>query len=145
MSKTYKTYKAIDDTIEIVKNMLLQADLLDGLSLNQTQLKNASKPIFWYINTRSKEASDKETYISYTIQSLEPHEHGDGIILSRVATVNVNIFTRRRNVDDLIKELNDVFVDSNWTFELQDIDYDSGLQFYTHTFSCQAVLVNEEN
>jgi len=145
MTKTYKTYKAIDDTIEIIKNMLLQADLLDGLSLNQTQLKNASKPIFWYINTRSKEASDKETYISYTIQGLEPHEYGDGIILARVATVNVNIFTRRRNVDDLIKKLNDVFVDNNWTFELQNSDYDSGLQFYTHTFSCQAVLVNEED
>lgn len=142
MGNTYKTYQALLDTVEIVENLLKDAGLLDGLSLTPESIKTAKKPIFWYLNTKSKEASSKETYVTYSVQGLDPHDWGDGRIISRSPSVNINIFTRIRKSDNLIKDLNDVFVNNGWTFELQNSDYDGGLHFYIYTFNCRVVLMD---
>ena len=122
MANTYKTYQALLDTVEIAENLLKQAGLIDGLTLTPESIKTAKKPIFWYLNTKSKEASSKETYVTYSVQGLDPHDWGDGRVISRSPSVNINIFTRIRKSDDLIKDLNDVFVNNGWTFELQNSD-----------------------
>lgn len=139
----YKTYQALKDVVKIVADLLLEADLVEGLSLTPEQIKSENKPIFWYINTRSKEASEKETYITYSIIDLKPNEYGDGKIISRVPSVIINVYSRERNINEIIENLNNVFVDNFWTFELQNIGFDNGTQSYNYTFICQAVVVND--
>ena len=136
-----KTHEAIDATIEAVKAILAGASLLDGLSLTPEQIKSTTTPIFWFINTKSKDASEKETYVTYYISGLPPIQYGDGVPVVRKASVIVEIFTRRMRVTQLTEDLNNAFLNVGWTFELQSMNYDNGNQMYVHTFLCEGQVM----
>lgn len=143
MLKGYMTSQALKDTINIVRNLLIDAGLVEGLSLTPEQIKTTVEPIFWHITTRSKDASDKPLYVTFNINELAPYNYGDGKVLARKPSVITNIYSRSRNVDELIENLNKTYVDKEWTFELRDMGFDAGLQMYSYTFLSEAVIVDE--
>lgn len=139
-----KTYEVMQYLADTGRNLLVAAGLIDGLTLNQDELKNEAQPIFWFINTNSKIASEKETYITYSISGAPPLSYGDGEVMTRQGILIVEIFTRKRSIDDLIKNLNDTFLENSWAFELGNWNYDSSLQMYYYQFECQVKVISDE-
>lgn len=135
-----KLYKAIQEAKTVIEDLLILAEFERGVSLTLAEVEKSIMPLFWYITLTGKSASEKETYVTYSFISCSPAAYSDGKNKGRKVTVSIDLFTRKRNVDDLIKALNDVFVDNDWSFELNSIIYDNGNQMYVHSFSVIALI-----
>lgn len=118
-----KLYKARQLVRKRVAYLLSNALLIDGATLNITQLKNENKPIFWYISSRNIEASSKEVYVVYNITSLDPNEYGDGEALLYNTIVDITIFSRRENIDELLKKINNAFDNDKWFLQFVSDNY----------------------
>lgn len=138
----YKTITAIYDIQKTITNLLIEAGFKDGRGISPNQIKIATEPIFWYINVPSKEASDKETYIVYSITGTSPHDYGDGTILSRRASVQITLMSRNRDIRKVLHKLENKMLEGKWTFELLNTDFDNGLQMTSYTFLCEAVIMD---
>lgn len=138
----YRTINAIYDIQKIIKDLLVAAGFKDGRGISQSEVKNATEPIFWYINVPTKEASDKETYIVYSITGTRPHEYGDGKIMTRKASVQFRVMTRNRDIRKTLHKLENKMISNLWTFELLNSDFDNGLQMTSFTFLSEAVIMD---
>lgn len=128
--------QAINDTKEAISLILLQAGFANG-----SKGIVDDKPMFWFINVTSIEGGEKETYLTYSFSTVPgQNQHGDGQPISRYLRVDLNLWSRKKDVDDLIKKLEDVFVLRGFPFELDNIDYDSGNQLYRYSFYTNCVV-----
>lgn len=129
-----KTVDAILEVREAVSDILINADFIKGTSSGSN-----NTPMFWFINVSGTGASKKQTYLTYNIVDLERTSFGDGKPIIRKATISINLYSRKKNVDDYLTALNNAFLNENWVFELDRIDYDNANQLYVYSFltSCQ--------
>lgn len=134
------TYEGIIATERIVSNLLLNCDFVEGLSLSLSSIKVEHRPIFWPISIKNKEASEKETYITFLITNCAPSKFSDGKCSMRKMSVLINLFSRTRNVYEHIEKMNEVFLENHWTFEMQNIDFDTGNQLFIFSFIVEALI-----
>ena len=133
-----KTIEAFIEAKTSVETALVAAGLLKGISLSADQIKNATTPIFWFIKLTSKDASEKEIYVTWSITSNVPFIYGDGAIKGRRVSTNVTVFARKQNVDSWLTAIENALRAVYWTFETQSIDFDTGNQMYVYSFTCEA-------
>lgn len=102
-----------------VLSILEGAGLIDGEKATASQA--SSKVLFWDTVLKTKEASDKQTYLVWELVSLNGRGKADNRICNREAYVVFDIFTKRsktsKQVQVLIKSIEDKAIGAGWQFE----------------------------
>lgn len=105
---------------EVIK-MLEDAGLVDGEKATEQQKQSPSVVLFWDTVLKSKIASDKQTYVVWTLVSTERKNHADDKVRAREAFAAYDIYTRRtktsKQVQDLISSLDEQASENGWQFE----------------------------
>lgn len=105
---------------EVIK-MLEDAGLIDGEKATEQQKRSPSVVLFWDTVLKSKIASDKQTYVVWTLVSTERKNHADDKVRAREAFAAYDIYTRRtktsKQVQDLISSLDEQASEHGWQFE----------------------------
>jgi hypothetical protein len=139
MSKLYDAYKQIRDAVE---DVMIDAGFARGTS---SDVASQTSVMFWFMNLTSKDAGQKQKYITYNILSLSPNHRGDGEVLSRQAEVQINIYSAHVNCDNEFQTLNNAFLASTafGNFEFSDLGYDSGTQLYRYSFTVKSNVIGD--
>lgn len=136
-----KLYTSIFKAIDQIKLLLIDAGLVDGITLTNEQLKVSKDTLFWHIAVKNEEGSKKQTYVTYSVISSQPTLYGDGIPHGYSVIIGLNIFSNKENVKDLIDDINTSADNFGWQFELSSaISYDHQLNLYTYPFNLLKVL-----
>lgn len=131
-----KTYNALFNSIDEIKLILSTAGIVDGVTLTPEQLKTTRKVLFWYISVRSTDASKKDTYVTFDVLEITPRVHGNGKPIAYRVTINLQIFTNKEDIRNLIKEINDAAEDNGWSFDLaSNPDYEQTSRVFTYSFN----------
>lgn len=105
---------------EVIK-MLEDAGLIDGEKATEQQKRSPSVVLFWDTVLKSKIASDKQTYVVWTLVSTDKKNHADDKVRAREAFVAYDVYTRRtktsKQVQDLISSLDEQASENGWQFE----------------------------
>lgn len=137
-------YSALKQTQEATELALINAGFIDGSTLKASQIKTTTDPLFWFMKVTSKDASEKSLYATYGISDLGPISHGDGEPNVRRARVEINIYSRAKNIDELLEATNNSFIAIFKNFELRQIIYDTSLQVYNYSFISSANVTEVE-
>lgn len=117
MTTTRALMLAQRETIELLKS----AGCVDGEKATDAQRRSTQVVLFWDSVLKSKAASDKQTYVVYSVVSAEPVHRADDGVITREAYVNVDVFARRsmlaKSTQDLISALNAAALSAGWAFE----------------------------
>jgi len=138
-----KLIKALDDITLSVENALVNAGLVDGLSLSIEEIKIAASPLFWFMTVKSKEASDKQSYLVWSFQSVS-EMFGDGKPLAFPFEVNITLYSRNRVIDDTLEKIENAFIDLHYKFDFGMIDYDTNRMMYLYQFVVKAQVSEVE-
>ena len=138
-------YSALKQTQVATELALVNAGFVDGSLKKATEIKAENTiPFFWFMKVTSKDASEKSLYATYEISDLGPISHGDGEPNVRRARVQVNIYSRAKNIDELLEATNNSFIAIFKNFELRQIIYDTSLQVYNYSFFLSANITELE-
>lgn len=137
-----KTYEAIIEAEKVARDLLSEAGLVDGSTKSADEIKETTDTIFWRVSVTSKDGSDKSTYATYEIDSTEPYQSMDGVVVTRKIDLILNLVTRRRKIPEIISDVNDVCLENGFTFELQSTDYEANSKAYVYTFTIGFLLTD---
>jgi len=130
-----RTSQAIFEAADAVETILIAAGVKDGIELSEEELSATRDPLFWLINTPSQIASDKQTYVIYTIATSPQIVSGDGKVMSRQVTVTLDIYSRLRINRELINKIDEEFDKAGIVLELNaPLTYNQATQLYNYSF-----------
>ena len=129
---------ALDQFQTAIEAAFTEAGFVDGTSLSATKIKTEKKPLFWFMNVTSKDASDKPLYLTYDIVDMDPNTYGDGEALMRRARAIVYIYSKKRKISTQMKAVDNACISKFKNFELNTINYDAGVQRYQYSFRVAA-------
>jgi hypothetical protein len=130
-----RTSQAIFEAADKIQEILVAAGVKDGIKLGQEELKTSKDPLFWLINTPSQIASDKQTYVIYTVTTTPKIVSGDGKVISRQVSVTIDINSRLRINRDLITKIDEEFEKEGIILELNSpLTYNQATQLYNYSF-----------
>ncbi|MFA7136730.1 MAG: hypothetical protein WC125_12860 [Bacteroidales bacterium] len=129
---------------EVIK-MLEDAGLVDGEKATEQQKRSSSVVLFWDTVLKSKIASDKQTYVVWTLVSTERKNHADDKVRAREAFAAYDIYTRRtktsRQVQDLISSLDEQASENGWQFEYNGpAEYERDTAIYHIAFNLYKIF-----
>lgn len=137
---SYSVTKAIFDTQELVDSVLTQAGLIDGLTLDNEEVKNETTPLFWFVQVASKVGSEKPTYVTYTITSADRYHSGDGKVINRKVICPVTVFSRNRDIRSIVESIDSSFRANNWRFKFSSVQYNFEIKMFIYEFVAEAVV-----
>jgi len=107
---------------------LAKAGLVEGASLeDDSQLKKEKRVVFWQGKVENQIASEKETFVTFKVASVDPIADGDDGTASRNALAYVDLWTTLptdsekilKTLDRIEKALGDL----GWSFEQSGQEY----------------------
>ena len=125
---------ALDQFQTALEQAFTEAGFVDGTTLTAAKIKTEKKPLFWFMNVASEEASNKPVYLTYDIVNLDPEQFGDGAPLLRRCRSIVNIWSKKRSILAKIIAIDNACISKFKNFELNNINYDAGMQRYQYSF-----------
>lgn len=101
--------------------MLESAGLTDGEKATQSQSNSSAAVLFWDTPLKSKGASDKQSYVVWTLVSTDKKTSADDLVRAREAFASYDVYTRRaktsKQVRELISSLDEKAIEKGWQFE----------------------------
>jgi hypothetical protein len=134
-----KLIKALQEITTSVENAFLTAGMVDGLSLGEEDIKNATEPIFWFVYVKSSIASEKQYYIVWNYQLINS-EYGDGEKLMFPFEVAITFYSRNKMVDIYVEKIENAFLENHYIFEFGSVDYDTNRMMYSYKFVVKAMV-----
>lgn len=139
-----KLFDALTQAIAEIKEALNGAGLIEGITLNQEDLKSSRAVLFWFIEVKSEEASRKATYATFNVNTITPDLYGDGKTLAHKVTVELNIFTNKEDINILMNDLNNAAEAAGWAFDLASAPtYEQQAKLYNYNFLLEKHLYEE--
>lgn len=139
-----KLFDALTQATSEIKEVLKSAGLVEGITLTQEELKSSRAVLFWFIEVKSEEASRKATYATFNVLKLNPSLYADGKIMSLKATIELNIFTNKEDINILMNDLNNTAEAAGWNFDLSNApSYDQQTKLYNYNFLLEKNLYEE--
>lgn len=136
-----KSFEALFKAQDEMKELLSQCNLLEGISVNETELKEIKQDMYWHLFVKNTDASAKRTYLTYSVNTVVPLAWGDNKALNFDCSIELKIFTNKDEIRDLISTINSKADELNWRFEMSSpIQYESQSQKYTYTFILSKVI-----
>lgn len=139
-----KVIEALNAVTDELETILSGAGLISGLGLSSQQLTNETGLIFWPSQVTSKAGSEKEQYLTYTPTAVDPTNYGDGKVITRAVTIQLELFSRNRSLTTEAAIIENALTAARWGFEFVGFDYDAGNQMYVFTFETKAEVTDDE-
>lgn len=141
MNTSTAVKQAQAELIEILES----AGLVDGEKATQQQQQNSATVLFWDTVLKSKSASDKQTYLVWTLVSTERKTRADDKVRAREAFGSYDIYTRRtktsKQVQDLISSLDEEATEKGWQFEYNGpAEYERDTAIYHIAFNLYKIF-----
>ena len=138
--RTIKTRKVC--RTEIIK-LLKSIDLVEGISLSDTEIEKTTKTLFWHGVLRNQKARNKTTYLSYYFPNFESKVSADNDDFLREVMVAIDVFSKRsfdsKENMDLLEKLEDIFKDNGFEVEFADEIFESekisGKSVYSYRYN----------
>ena len=121
-----------------IEDALVASGLLKGTTLTVAEIVSATDPVFWFVFVSSKDASEKEIYLTYNIIGTPAVAFGDGETMGREVQITLSLFTRKHIVDDLILAINTELENRLWDFEFNNVYWDDSNKMFTYSFTSKA-------
>ena len=119
---------------EDIRAALKAAGLLDGISLQASQLHNETRPCFWRGVIRDPVARAKDQYITWNIPSSEANTRADDKTLIREITIAVDVFSKRSFESEanqkLLERLEKAFDQADYEVEFADEQFENDTQLF---------------
>lgn len=133
-------YQALQKIEDKITATLTNAGLIDGIYLDREAIKTQNKIMFWRDFVVVKEGSEKDTYIVWKIDSLNPCISGDGTLLYVNYKVSVFIRTKRYKIIPEIESIENACEKNGINFQYGNSSYDSEIRSYNYTFYLNGVI-----
>ena len=119
---------------EDIRKALRAAGLLDGISLQASQLHNESHPCFWRGAIRDPVARSKDQYVTWHIPSSDTAERADDKTFLREITIAVDVFSKRSFESEanhkLLERLETAFDNAGYEVEFADEIYENDTKLF---------------
>jgi len=119
---------------EDIRAALRAAGLLDGISLQASQLHNETRPCFWRGVIRDPVARAKDQYVTWHIPSSEASERADDKTFLREITIAVDVFSKRSFESEanhkLLERLEKAFDEARFEVEFADEQYENDTKLF---------------
>jgi len=117
-----------------VKLTLRAAGLLDGISLQASQLQNETRPCFWRGVIKDPVARQKDIYVTWHIPSSTAAERADDKTFLREITIAVDVFSKRSFESEanfkMLDRLETAFDEAGFEVEFADEQYETDTKLY---------------
>lgn len=129
-----------------IPEILIKAGLTDGSTLEEDdQIRKATKPIFWFQKVDKQIASNKSTFVRWSLGPITPTDSADDGVAERHVLAYVDVWTSARpddsKIERLAKRICDEFEKAGWGFELNGQPYfDSSSKRYQLSYSAEKVI-----
>jgi hypothetical protein len=114
--------KTIAEALKEIQKSLQEAGLVDGDSLEIDQIKKTKKTLFWLSRCEDQDASAKDTFVVYRINSSAAIGHADDSAASRAVTAYIDVWTSKKPDDAkvvaAVDRISKAFEKDEWEFEL---------------------------
>jgi len=119
---------------EDIRKALRAAGLLDGISLQASQLHNESRPCFWRGVIRDPVARAKDQYVTWHIPSSDTAERADDKTFLREITIAVDVFSKRSFESEanhkLLERLETAFDNAGYEVEFADEIFENDTKLF---------------
>lgn len=109
--------------------LLKSIGLEEGISLNDSQIQQTTKTLFWHGVVRNPKARDKTTYLAYYFPSFQGKYNADNDDFIREVMVAIDVFSKKsfdnKSNFDLLEDLENVFKDNGFEVEFADEIFES--------------------
>lgn len=140
MINVHEAMKAAEEkTVKLLK----QAGLKQGIGMTEQEIRQETTPMFWRMQIKGKAASEKHTYVVYSVNSVECVKWMDGSPHIYEAVVHVSFFTQSNKLIDTIKDVDQKFTKNDIPFNLVSSDFDPATQLHFYTFGAMMHVVDD--
>ena len=119
---------------EEIKTALKAAGLLDGISLQASQLHNETRPCFWRGVVKDPVARQKDIYVTWHIPSSTAAERADDKTFLREITIAVDVFSKRSFESEanhkMLERLETATSEAGFEVEFADELYEDDTKLY---------------
>jgi len=131
-----KLYEAIQQGLASVTTMLIGAGLVEGKMLDPAQIKTETHVLFWEMIVPGGDASQKQLYVTYSIESANADDqyYLDGVSSGYEVIVAVDIFSRANDVATLVNAIETQVEEADWEFLFGSKNYDATNKAYAYRF-----------
>ena len=109
--------------------LLKKIDLVEGISLNDIEIEETTKTLFWHGVLRNQKARNKPMYLSYQFPSFEGKISADNDDFIREIMVAIDVFSKKsfdsKENMDLLEKIEDIFKDNGFEVEFADEIFES--------------------
>ena len=130
MTNTESRRKARIEIIETLKS----AGLVDGISMQATQLSQAARPAFWHGVVRNDKAKQKDSYVTWHIPASPSSKRADDKTFLREVTIAVDVFAKRSFSSEqnhkLLEALETAFEKSGYEVEFGEEQFESDTELF---------------
>ena len=124
-----RTIKARKVCRNEVISLLKSIELVEGISLSDTEIEKTNKTLFWHGVLRNQKARNKMAYVSYYFPAFESKISADNDDFIREVMVAIDVFSKRsfdsKENLDLLEKIEDVFKDNGFEVEFADEIFES--------------------
>lgn len=115
------------------------AGLVDGRKVPETQLCSDSKIYFWDTAVTSKAASERQTYLIWSLDGTYPISYADDRVRTRRADLRFELYSRwtktSARVSEIVAALDTQAMDLGWAFEFEGpAEYERDTAIYHQAF-----------
>ena len=133
-------YKAMQNIQTKISETLTNAGLVDGIYLNREEIKAQNKVMFWRDFVVVKEGSEKDTYLVWHLDNVNPFISGDGTLLYTHFKIALFVRTKQYKIIQDIDAIEKACEEANIKFEYGNSSYDSEIRSYNYTFYLSGVI-----
>jgi len=117
-----------------VKLALRAAGLLDGISLQASQLQNETRPCFWRGVVKDPVARQKDIYVTWHIPSSTAAERADDKTFLREVTIAIDVFSKRSFESEanhkMLDRLETAFDEAGFEVEFADEQFENDTKLF---------------
>jgi len=133
--------EAYNKAYESIVDVLTEAGLVHGITLTPEQIVTTSDIIFWETFQKEDKAVRKNSYVIFDIDTLNPFEFADGLVVGRKVVATVSIYSQSRNLSALMTLINQAFINNKWTFEQKSAkSFDSTTDKFTIDYTIECLI-----
>lgn len=139
-----KSIEATYEAKEFVRDVLIAANLKDGITIPSESIPDETETMFWFIHITQAKAAEKPAYIIYNVDKTEAFKYADGECIARKVTVSMFINSRMRDNQTLLETIEAKFVESGVrSVDLaQPIQYNPTSKLYSFTMTVQLIITD---
>ena len=124
----------------IIEELLNNAGLVKGFGLTAEELKNEPKLTYWRNFATTKGANEKDSYLVWNIESINPMIYGDGSIKYTDFSLKIMLFTRNYLINKEMEAIEEEAINRSYEFNFNSIEFNPEYRAYVYVFDIKGMI-----